>query len=78
VVVSPDGLAEEAAFRHTVPWSRIKKVIETKDFFLFSLGRGFRWIPKRALSRDEIEGVRKLVLAHGPEGEDVLLPPPGR
>lgn len=64
LVISSDGLTEQRATETVTPWSRIKRVAETQEFFLFFRGRGYRYLPKRVLSDTEVLDVRRLVAAH--------------
>jgi len=79
VVISSDGVFERRVFESTTPWSKIKRVLERPDSFLFFHGRTFALVPKRVLSHHDVLRIRDIVLTHihEPERAELLNLPVG-
>jgi hypothetical protein len=77
-VVSESGLdvagSLDAAY---VPWSEIRWVKETQEFFLFRGPRDAYFVPKRLLTENQLVQIRHLVIAHCAAPAQ-LLPGAGR
>ena len=65
VSLSPDGIVPGANWTHPIPWSQVRRVIETETLIVIDASSdGLTYVPKHALSAADLTSIKTLLHQH--------------